>query len=686
MPSFKNTSSSLHRFTSNIIGGKTEEKIKMPGKSNKFDYTNRPNSGAKLGEIIASSLQKEAEKVKKDAERLAAKARKQSGDSSSGVYDASSTQHVIDLKAPSKALGDAGVCAMADGMEIALRSGTSTASLALEDLNLSNNALTTLSLARLAAVVKLAKYELKTINLSGNNIRVVDDEQAQQWEAFLVSFAGCMKLRRLDLSDNPHLDSRAMEIFARVHVSERPVTPIPPGGIGSVLSLLSDVGEDQASERDQADSVTDFDLSKGISPLTRGTVLRRMCGLRSIPYITFHNIGLTDAGALWLSYVLEDHYYPSQLISELNATNAESIVKAYQQNTHSRGVDWTENKSLDKDGKQLLEKTESIRERRLHDDTAADMLDIEEGDGSDSNVGHGRRASIDRLHLHAQPRNRRGSMRSIRTADGGEHEVSELESARKKIMRQIIVHDKASSIELWQSSIAVFNASRQIRFLVPEARKCYTREPLFATEAPAPPTIPSPTPLASPTQASHTGLTIDADKANSANPSVRASYASKLLSANAVAGERELALTDVTNTPSTPLRLQKPTHRKGAFSEGTDVVGVTGKLGALVVRDHSPLRLVKFQQRRIERKAAEGKIYRDRSTPTQLPADVMQHLVSYAVGERAMNVCQGEQRWRAIERGQDKATLKAEMGWLKKDKSAQVLMLLDSIQCLHYGQ
>ena len=48
------------------------------GKSNKFDFTNRANSGAKLGIIIERDLEKEADKVQKDAEKQAAKARKQS--------------------------------------------------------------------------------------------------------------------------------------------------------------------------------------------------------------------------------------------------------------------------------------------------------------------------------------------------------------------------------------------------------------------------------------------------------------------------------------------------------------------------------------------------------------------------------------------------------------------------------
>lgn len=93
------------------------------GKSNKFDFTNRPNSGVKLGGIIGRDLEKEADKAQKDAEKQAAKARKQS--SSSVVSSQSSSPgdvviHHLDIKIPSKQLGDEGAIAMADGLKRAL--------------------------------------------------------------------------------------------------------------------------------------------------------------------------------------------------------------------------------------------------------------------------------------------------------------------------------------------------------------------------------------------------------------------------------------------------------------------------------------------------------------------------------------------------------------------------------------
>ena len=661
------------------------------GKSNKFDYTNRSNSGAKLGQIVGTALQKEAEKVKKDAERHMQKARKQSGDSSAGSVDTPGTTHTIDLKAPSKDLGDDGVCALADGLEISLRNGSDVASLALEDLNLSANGITTVSLARLAPIIELAKYDLKTLNLSHNKIRVKTNDEAQQWETFLRAFKDCLKLRRLDLSSNPELGARAMEVFARVHTGERPINPMPPGGESSTLSLISEHNDDDTTQSPEQAPGADRGGLDFSTDMAHARLIKRRCGLRSIPFITLHDIGLDDAGALWLSYVLEEHHYPTQLIDELNATHIGSSVLTYQQDTNFRGMDWNENKAIGKEGRQLLEKTELIRRHILFDGraTAASPI-IEGGDSLPGDDERARRRSMDsRISTNMQG-NRRASIRSIRTSDGGEHEVPEFESARKKIMRHIIAHDGAGDVELWKSALRLFRASRVMLYVAPVTRRCYIGKPFFNIpdmDIPATPTIEPPTPVESPVANEHPHLTLDTAKAASLALRDRASYAAKLsAAANGAGGQPEGALTDVTNTPATPLRLQKPTHRKGAFSEGTDLPAVTEKLRVPMQRGGNPLRFVRFQQARLAKYASEGKGFRNVSTPCHFPSDIMDRIVSFVMVNRELGVMSDEQRRRAMDWGLRKETLMTEREWLKKDESAQVLMLLDNVGCLAYRQ
>ena len=95
-------------------------------------------------------------------------------------------------------------------------------------------------------------------------------------------------------------------------------------------------------------------------------LLKRRCGLRSIPYVSLNNIGLTDAGALWLSYVVEDHHFPTQLIDGLNATLPTTLITTYQQEANSKGLDWDEREQqLGKDGLHTLKKAEAVRRQAL---------------------------------------------------------------------------------------------------------------------------------------------------------------------------------------------------------------------------------------------------------------------------------------------------------------------------------
>lgn len=647
------------------------------GKSNKFDYTNRPNSGPKLGQIMGAALQKEIEKAKKDAEKSLQKARKQSGDGAGLTVETQSNTHIIDLKAPNKELTDEGVFALNDGLEIALRSGDSAASLALEDLNLSGNGITTTSLARLAPIIEISKYDLKTVNLSNNQIRVETTEQAQEWEAFLRSFSGSFKMRRLDLSGNEQLGSRALEIFARVHSLEPHIQPISAAGETSVLSLVDEADEDLGRSIPSFDVFGEEKIDRS-HKMTSAQFMKRRQGLRSIPYITFNNIGMDDAGALWLSYIMVDHHYPTQLLDEVNATTADSAIKTYQQDTNSQGIDWADNTTVGKEGKHLLEKAEMLRRQIKLDETLAiaSMAPSEEAEIP--------RRSIDRRHSRAATGDRRFSVRSIRTDDGGEHEATEMDSLQWKIQRHIIEYSGPHVVELWHAALAVFRASRAIFYITSPNRRYYIgpptfripkREPIVNVEPPSPTDSVGKSPRS---------LSVDTPKASREVPFERSSHITNFsrITAEDTTAVPESALTEVTNTPVTPMLTQKRTHRQGAFSEGTDLDGVTNKLNNLVVKVGAPARFVTYQKKRIEG-AEHG--FRDTTIPCHLPYKILQRIVSFATSDREMHVLNDRQLQIAMDRGQNRDTLLTEREWLKRDESAQLWMLLDSMRCLAYG-
>jgi hypothetical protein len=651
------------------------------GKSNKFDYTHRPNSGAKLGHIIGRDLEKEAGKIQKGAERHHQKARKQS---LSGVSDVDASRHVIDLKAPSKELGDEGVCALADGLEVALKSGNAAASLALVDLNVASNGITTASLARLAPIIDHAKCDLATINLSGNNIQVKDDEQAAQWETFLRAFVSCFALRRLDLSGNTELGSRALEIFARVHGSELLISPVAPSGDQSVHSLHSVYEHDDTASKAGDDDVSDSGLYD-MSRMTAGQLIKRRCGLRSLPYITLNNVGLDDAGALWLSHILQDHHYPNQLIDGINATNHDSTITTYLQPTFSSGIDWTGNTTLGREGKQLLDRTESIRRQTMLDDqttmTASIITETEDGDGESHSQTL--RRSIDRRSSRAAQGGRRVSIRSIRTDDGGEHEASELESARRRIQRHIISDAGIRSVELWKATLITLSSTRVLLRLVPRTRVYYRVD---AADTPSEEGAPHLSlPPFNPIFTAPPELTFNIEHAINRTTTRRPSYASKLAVGSPNGnGSPESAITEVTNTPPTPLKFQKPTTRKDAFSEGADSETVVDKLNLMSVEDDGPGRFKDCQQKRLVDAEMSGRSFRDVSNPTHLPLDVVERIIRMAVGGEVLDVMTADHRRDAIAWALNRETIMEEREWLKKDESAQLWMVLDGMKCLAY--
>jgi len=274
--------------------------------------------------------------------------------------------HKLDLKVPGKALGDEGFAFLCDGLGNAL---SSCADLALIDFNVSNNGLTTRSLARLAPVIIQSKFNLQTLDLSNNDFQVTNVAEARDWESFLCAFHDCMTLRRVDLSDNPSLGHWALEILARVYGREPLVDPLPATGAQSMITLPDDdtlAGDVNGRQPDDEalDDADELPRCANGKTLADTWVLGYRRGLRSLPYLTLTNIGLTDTGALFLSYVIEQHHYPTQLITEVNAAEATTQIRTYRQDSNLKGIDWDDNlATLGKEGLHLLQCAEKQRAR-----------------------------------------------------------------------------------------------------------------------------------------------------------------------------------------------------------------------------------------------------------------------------------------------------------------------------------
>jgi hypothetical protein len=374
-------------------------------------------------------------------------------------------------------------------------------------------------------------------------------------------------------------------------------------------------------------------------------------------------------------------------------------------------VDWSGNKgSLGNYGLSLLTKTEIARQQTNFND-ANSLI-----------VGSPMSASIKSLqprrHSRASIGDRRSSIRSIHTDDGGEHEQSEVESIRKRIQRHIMVDRGVTSVNLWKAALTTVITSRKLAYLAPPSsrRREYAGPSLFRSEsmndqipdgrdqrlnsvANADPTVP--TDVKSDTDGTET----DPLSTSTITRKAGKSYADTLADPRTT-DRASTAITEVTNSPATPKRMFTA-HRKGAFSEGSDLQSLSERLSNVQVADHNPERYLEWQRVKQER---EGSTYRDTATACQLPLSAFDRILAFTFatpdvaagwtfgteGEvvRAQDGAQIDwpgkgllslkQQREAFEWGQDSESLVKERKWAKKADSGQQLLLLDAIGCLAY--
>jgi hypothetical protein len=89
--------------------------------------------------------------------------------------------------------------------------------------------------------------------------------------------------------------------------------------------------------------------------------LNRRRGLQAIPYLVFRNTNLSDAGALFLSYVLEKHALPQYLNPITKPTHLTKQLDEYAPQTGCHGLIYLPNEGMSKDSRKLLELAEMYR-------------------------------------------------------------------------------------------------------------------------------------------------------------------------------------------------------------------------------------------------------------------------------------------------------------------------------------
>ncbi|KAK5139813.1 hypothetical protein LTR04_003322, partial [Oleoguttula sp. CCFEE 6159] len=603
----------------------------------------------------------------------------------------------------------------------------------LEVVNLSGNALTTNALAIVAPVIADARFELRDLDLSKNHIKVTTDEEAQDWELFLRSFEDCRTLRCLDLSDNPLGGSRAIEIMARVYLRDLDITKMPPAGSKAVISVAGS-SRSLSLDKEIATGPAQAPLSetqRRLSELsmTGGTELDRLCGLRSLPLLNLNNVSMTDTDALHLSFILDRHQYPQQLIDKRNADNATSEREEYKQNTAFRGIAYGPEQELSSDGFRVLKEAEVVREAMFTGDgmeSSYDTIDdfkpyqmkfdlplIDEQHAPCSTsrrasaVVEGNLASADVRNRGsfstAGPKKRRASGLSAHSGISGAFEGSDspLDSARRKIQRAAIAESKLGSVELWSTALLALGCARTILLSnrprqdsvqesLPEAVDDTALGALNLANAPDAPVSPPST--VNGTWHNHrpsyaASLTASAPSVfNDAIPTItemtnrchifpRATSPSRAAPSKPSLAPSALPL--LTSPPSaTNPRLKHLSSSRPSFGRETSLREL------YTLRQHSLLLAAKALDNTLNNSNSNnsnsstgtGNGYRD---PTRFGA-----LPRRAIDER--DVLSAAQRKAVLEWAGDRKTLLADQNWRGRDGSARTWCVLHRVGCLDY--
>jgi hypothetical protein len=262
---------------------------------------------------------------------------------------------------------------MVEGLRDALLSAQPGHEVRLLELNLSNTALTSRSLRRLAEVIRLSAHNITDIDVSDNKIFINTEQDEDDWQEFLQSFQKCRLMRRLVLSGNNFQKPVAFEIFARVYSQHISIDSSFIMRTSSLTSNAFDSSPISPMNRPRASSFSSTDLSESS---TRDQLPKLTSGLRSIPYIVLQNVQLNNHGALWLSYVLESHYRPHQFLIPLKPGPIAAMLAEYQEKTQCEGLVYKPNANITTIGWKLLSAADSAR-RHLEDSQTIDTSDSE---------------------------------------------------------------------------------------------------------------------------------------------------------------------------------------------------------------------------------------------------------------------------------------------------------------------
>ncbi|KAL4776525.1 hypothetical protein BDW60DRAFT_213907 [Aspergillus nidulans var. acristatus] len=367
----------------------------------RLTYSARKISGIKAGQVVSKDLKKRI------PPGLGSKA--------------AARDPTLELDLTGKCLTDEGFAQFIDDLIECIRYRDEAHPVGLAkvtEIHLQGNNLTIYSLAKLGEVIANSPGDLRELDLSNNDIRVVAAEEKAIWKSFLCCFKNCYVLMKLDLSGNP-LGVTGLEILASVYIKsdleylEADADAIVRENLGLASdSVLAEetgalkIGENSSKENTDPRSGTGRSKKSpnkgGKTGKQNGTptavipsknisfadLKKYACtrGLRSVPYFILSNLELRTSSAVHLSRMLATQRASEQLLTFLPPAKASAIPESAEE---GKSIIWQPNDGLGATAKRLLDVTESILAQKT-------KAQAQEGsDGGDNTYERGEASETD---------------------------------------------------------------------------------------------------------------------------------------------------------------------------------------------------------------------------------------------------------------------------------------------------
>ncbi|KAL9057932.1 MAG: hypothetical protein Q9162_002059 [Coniocarpon cinnabarinum] len=542
---------------------------------------------------------------------------------------ATAVHNPIDLNLNGKSLTDDGIEEFAQTLQEVLTPVDGVPLAKLQFLHLQNNMLTARSLWLLTPCVQAASDTLEDLDLSNNLIRVRTENQKDEWRLFLQSFARCSALRRLNLSGNDLSDLQAFETFSDIYIRQFEAN--------AACWNQDAEHEDEVLEDLQALSVRDTNIANSLvnydkSP-SRAKMRQDVRGLPAIAVMGFEDVSMSDAGALFLSWIIERHKFAQ-------VDHSGRLWMRSKDEPDRAAMEISGNKTLGTLGIKLLSEAETVPFHPFKHDESEDE---ERASGAAPNR---RRLSSGSPEINSLPPLHRTSS------------FADLRNVRRRVQRSIIEAYGVQSVTLWHAALRLLPLVRQTMLWDHPDESALSQE--VGEVDPPPPGPPRP---ATPVD------TLQATVALQPAPT----YASTLRFER-TRGAPVLSVVTDTRTPSSPPTVLKPKdHHRRAGSSGrtsppsTQDAPVSGSAVATPAKE------------------LKGAILMDDDSPRMigpLPEQAWIRVLVYMIGVES--VLKDVHLDSIMKYACDRSTLAKEREYLGKSDSVQKWKVLEQMGCLMY--